>query len=368
MQQFTFEDDFWGDAPRIWPNDVILVVSSEDSENSKNLTEDQIYDLRWRTDLPLGLWSIILSTEGFSIKLIDDEGNLVDQVGNLEDGTVQWQLPYGQNRGRTRAEHRTSMIRRYADGIALDGTQAGSWISAVDANLTEDQLTYYGDKDDISTPGIGIIINDISPQDTEYDVNRDGVVNVSDLVIVAGRLGQSGPNAADVNGDGIVNIQDLILVAGALGQTLAAPSLHPVSLAMFTTTDIQGWLAQAHGLDLTDPRLQSGIRFLEQLLSVLVPKETVLLPNYPNPFNPETWIPYRLAEDAFVTVTIYDQRGRVVRRLNIGPQTAAVYESRSKAIYWDGRNEVGDRVASGIYFYTLIAGDFSATRKMLILK
>ena len=364
----TFEDDFWGDAPRIWPNDVILVVSNDDSENSKNLTEDQIYDLNWRTDLPLGLWSIILSTEGFSIKLIDDAGNLVDEVGNLDGGVLQWKLPYGQNRGRTREGHRTSMIRRYADSVALDGTQAGGWISAVDAKLTAEQRTYYGDENDISTPGIGIIINDISPGYTEYDVNQDGVVDLSDLTFITRRLGQSGPNIADVNGDGVVDIKDLLLVAGVAAQTQAAPSLNPEALTMFSTADIQGWLAQTHGLDFTDPRLQNGIRFLEQLLFVLVPKETELLPNYPNPFNPETWIPYRLAEDAFVRLTIYDQRGRVVRKLNAGHQTASVYESQSKAIYWDGRNEVGDRVASGIYFYTLTAGDYSATRKMLILK
>ena len=364
----TFEDDFWGDAPRIWPDDVVLVVSREIGDDSENLHEDQIYDLGWRTDLPLGLWSIILSTEGFHIQLIDAEGNLVDEAGNFEGNAQQWQLPYGQNRGRTRDGHRTSMIRRYANSLPLDGTQAGGWISAVDANLTQDQLTYFGDDTDISTPGIGIIINDISPQYTEYDVNLDGVVNVSDLVIVAGRLGQSGPNAADVNGDGFVNVQDLILVAGALGDIQAAPALHPTSLETFTAADVRGWLTQAQGLTLTDPKLQTGIRFLEQLLSALVPEETQLLPNYPNPFNPETWIPYRLAEDAFVTLTIYDQQGRVVRRLNVGHRIAAVYESRSKAIYWDGRNEVGDRVASGIYFYTLTAGDFSATRKMLILK
>ena len=362
----TFKDDFWDDAPRIWPNDVVLVVGSTDS-NSKNLTNDQIYDLSWRTSLT-GFWTVWLSAEGFYIQLIDDEGNLVDEVGNLDNGVPQWRLPYDQNRGRIRAGNRTSLIRRYVDSEPLDGTQAGSWISAVDANLTEDQLTYYGDRTDISTPGIGIVINEISAQFIEYDVNQDGVVNISDLVLVAGRLGQSGPNAADVNGDGVVNIQDLILVAGALGETQAAPSLHPTSLGIFTIADIQKWLAQAHGLDLTDPKLQSGIRFLEQLLAVLVPKETELLHNYPNPFNPETWIPYRLAEDAFVTLTIYDQRGSIVRRLNVGHQTAAIYERRSKAIYWDGRNEVGDRVASGIYFYTLIAGDYSATRKMVILK
>ena len=302
------------------------------------------------------------------MKLYDDEGNLVDDAGNLDGNVLQWKLPYGANRGKTRAGHRTSLIRRYANSLPFDGTQAGSWITAADANLTADQLTYYGDRSDISTPGIGIIINEISTQFIEYDVNQDGVVNISDLVLVAGRLGQSGPNSADVNGDGVVNIQDLILVASALGQTQAAPSLHPASLEMFTTADIQGWLAEAQGLDLTDMKLQSGIRFLEQLLSVLVPKETELLPNYPNPFNPETWIPYRLAEDAFVTLTIYDQRGSIVRRLNVGHQTASVYESRSKAIYWDGRNVVGDRVASGIYFYTLTAGDYAATRKMVILK
>ena len=99
-----------------------------------------------------------------------------------------------------------------------------------------------------------------------------------------------------------------------------------------------------------------------------IPVETQLLRNYPNPFNPETWIPYRLAADAFVTLTIYDVNGQIVRTLDIGHQTAAVYESRSKAVYWDGRNGVGEPVASGIYFYTLTANDFSATRKMVILK
>ena len=361
----TFKDDFWDDAPRIWPNDVVLVVGSTDS-NSKNLAKDQIYDLSWRTSLT-GFWTVWLSAEGFHVKLLDDEGNLVDEVGNLDNNVPQWQLPYGQNRGRTRAGHRVSMIRRYVNSVPLDGTQAGGWISAVDANLTAEQRTYYGDRNDISTPGIGIVINDISPQYTEYDVNRDGVVDISDLVMVAGRLGQSGPNAADVNGDGVVNVNDLILVAGALSETQAAPSLHPTSLEMFTAADVRGWLTQAQGA-LTDPKLQSGIRFLEQLLSVLVPKETALLPNYPNPFNPETWIPYHLAEDAEVTLTIYAIDGQVVRRLALGHQPAGMYQNRSRAAYWDGRNAFGEPIASGVYFYTLTAGDFTATRKMLIRK
>ena len=107
---------------------------------------------------------------------------------------------------------------------------------------------------------------------------------------------------------------------------------------------------------------------LPELVAYEIPAETQLLANYPNPFNPETWIPYRLAEDAFVTLTIYDLNGQSVRTLDVGHQTAAVYENRSKAIYWDGRNEIGEQVASGVYFYHLSAGDYSATRKMVILK
>ena len=107
---------------------------------------------------------------------------------------------------------------------------------------------------------------------------------------------------------------------------------------------------------------------LPELVSYEIPAETELLRNYPNPFNPETWIPYRLAEDAFVTLTIYDTAGRVVRTLEIGHQVAAVYESRSKAAYWDGRNALGEQVASGVYFYHLSAGDYSATRRMVIVK
>ena len=107
---------------------------------------------------------------------------------------------------------------------------------------------------------------------------------------------------------------------------------------------------------------------LPALVTYEIPAKTELLANYPNPFNPEPWIPYRLAEDTFVTLTIYDLSGQPVRTLEVGHRIAAVYESRSKAIYWDGRNGLGEQVASGVYFYALTAGDFSATRKMVILK
>ena len=200
------------------------------------------------------------------------------------------------------------------------------------------------------------------------DVNKDKVVNIQDLVLVASNFGQTGPNDADVNEDGVVNIQDLVMVAAALGTTAAAPSTHAQILTMLTTTDVQQWLSQAQHLDLTDPTSQRGIRFLEQLLAALTPKETALLPNYPNPFNPETWIPYQLAKPADVTVSIYSSDGKLVRALNLGHQPVGVYYHRSRAAYWDGKNELAEPVASGVYFYTLTAGEFTATRKMLISK
>ena len=99
-----------------------------------------------------------------------------------------------------------------------------------------------------------------------------------------------------------------------------------------------------------------------------MPTETKLLPNYPNPFNPETWIPYHLAADADVQLTIYDTQGITVRRLDIGHQMAGYYTNWRRAAYWDGRNGFGERVATGIYFYHLQANNVSLQRKMVILK
>ena len=170
------------------------------------------------------------------------------------------------------------------------------------------------------------------------------------------------------SGDGVVNILDLILVAGMFEGAAAAPSAQPQVLETLTAVEVQGWLTDARSLEVRDPIMKRGFLVLEQLLVSLTPRETELLANYPNPFNPETWIPYRLAEDANVTLTIYDSSGQVIRTLDVGHRIASAYENRSKAIYWDGRNGLGERVASGVYFYTLTTGDFSATRRMVILK
>ncbi len=219
----------------------------------------------------------------------------------------------------------------------------------------------------LQSRGVAVGFDDIVAQPA--DVNGDGVVNIFDLVSVASQFGKEGENlTADVNRDGIVNILDLVFVAGMFGDAAAAPSSQPQAPETLTAAAVRGWLIDAKALEIRDPIMKRGIRRLEQLLVSLTPTETKLLANYPNPFNPETWIPYRLAEDAFVSLTIYDGAGQVVRTLEVGHRIAAVYESRSKAIYWDGRNGSGETVASGVYFYHLSAGNYSATRKMLILK
>ena len=97
-------------------------------------------------------------------------------------------------------------------------------------------------------------------------------------------------------------------------------------------------------------------------------KETKLLSNYPNPFNPETWIPYQLAEAADVSVEIYDVGGRLVRTISVGFKPIGYYLTRERAAYWDGRNEAGESVSSGVYFLQFVAGNFTATQRVVIVK
>ena len=205
------------------------------------------------------------------------------------------------------------------------------------------------------------------------DVDGNGVVNIQDLVSIASRFGQKGSNAADVNADKTVDIRDLVLAAALITTGNAAPSAYAATTTHYDNPslqpeDIQLWLAQAQRLDLNNATLRRGVRVLGHLMETLTPKKTRLLPNYPNPFNPETWIPYQLTEAADVRLTIYAADGRLIRTLTFGHQSAGIYQSKNRAAYWDGRNELSEPVASGVYFYTLMAGEFRATRKLLIRK
>ncbi len=209
------------------------------------------------------------------------------------------------------------------------------------------------------------------------DVNGDGIVNILDLVLVASRLGESGATEVDVNSDGIINVQDLVLVSNAFGSVGGLVSANAPSVQGLTAAHVKQWLNLAKQAvpssvqiptSLQEFSYDRGVLALEQLLRELAPQTTALLRNYPNPFNPETWIPYHLAKASEVEITIYDVSGRVVRSLTIGHRPEGYYTSRNHAAYWDGTNEMGETVASGTYFYSLTAGDFSATRRMVILK
>jgi len=205
------------------------------------------------------------------------------------------------------------------------------------------------------------------------DVNRDGQVSILDMILIAQQLGKKVPShsTVDVNGDGTISILDLILVAQHLGESTpgAAPSIFAMDgREGLDPAMIQAWIEQAQIEDDGSVVFREGIAYLQSVLALLIPEETALLPNYPNPFNPETWIPYQLSEPAEVTLRIYSVSGELVRTLALGQTPAGVYQSRSRAVYWDGKNSVGEPVASGLYFYTLTAGDFTATRKLLIRK
>ncbi|MBM3239140.1 T9SS type A sorting domain-containing protein [Candidatus Poribacteria bacterium] len=253
--------------------------------------------------------------------------------------------------------------------------------------------------------GSVIVVNPSKP----WDVNQDGEVNVPDLVAVLQHLGERvtepmNPNP-DVNGDGIVDDVDVYLVKSHFGEkyditqittspppppsvvTSPTPPPPPGSPKIETRfLEENGFLTTLVSFDL--PLLKKIYEFVNQNVEInpeLIPlKETLyvliqsanqklppqnrLAQNYPNPFNPETWIPYQLAQGADVTITIFEASGRIIRTLDVGYQPAGSYVSKDRAAYWEGKNNLGETVVSGIYFYSIRAGNFNAVKKMIVAK
>ncbi len=215
-----------------------------------------------------------------------------------------------------------------------------------------------------------------------WDVNQDGQVDIRDLIEVAQYIGETeNPDPrADVNGDGTIDIRDLLIVSQHLGESseIAAPFKTPsvrfpalvknIAEGDVTAELIQTWIDLAQIADDGSLAFKRGIVNLKRLLAEMLPNETKLLANYPNPFNPETWIPYHLAKEADVQITIFDIKGSIVRQLDLGQKPVGNYTVRSRAAHWDGHNADGEKVASGIYFYQLRTGGYQHTRRMLIVK
>ena len=233
--------------------------------------------------------------------------------------------------------------------------------------------------DGLGNPGEIVISNSISTLTgtpltppvsyATYDVNKDGAVDNTDAGLVIDAL-ETNNARYDVNGDGAVDFLDVVLVFDNRDDNVAgAPTIVGMKLSAVQIDIIQ---EQIDLLIATNDRSPAAMRTLVYLQQLLVtetrPEKTQLFANYPNPFNPETWIPYELATDTHVRITIYNTQGVVIRTLQFGHQSAGYYTGRDRAAYWDGRNALGEQVASGLYFYQLETDTMSSMRKMVILK
>ncbi len=212
------------------------------------------------------------------------------------------------------------------------------------------------------------------------DVDLDGEVTIFDLVFTASQFGEKGPNlAGDVNQDGQVDIFDLSLVAVDLMRNHQPEIAAPVQIANLAD---QKWLSTLNLSVFEKKRIRLAIQELHHLLApttaenlaiqilkaVMLPNQTQLFTNFPNPFNPETWIPFELAKNSPVQLVIYDASGAIVRQINCGNLAAGRYLSKQRAIYWNGQTEAGNLVSSGIYFYQLQTADYIRSKKMVVLK
>ena len=233
--------------------------------------------------------------------------------------------------------------------------------------------------DGLGSPGDMVLSNSIAaPAATatpttasnKYDVNGDGSVDSKDVdaLIVAVAAGVTDAKY-DVNGDGKVDIFDVSAVSSKRDDGAAsAPTLLGTKLSIVQIDRLQEQIDLLVASNDRSPDALRILTYLHQLIVMARPEKTQLLANYPNPFNPETWIPYELATDTTVKITIYNTHGVVIRTLALGHQSAGYYTGRDRAAYWDGRNALGEQVASGIYFYQFETDEMSSMRKMVILK
>lgn len=289
-------------------------------------------------------------TDGVHILKFSNDGKTLVSCGHYVDPTIQiWDVTNEILISNITAHSYGGFVDFTSDGKTLITGSRDGTIIFWDYNL--------------------LISDDVETLRLAEDANGDGVVNLQDLIFVASQYGQVGDeNTADVNGDGVINIADILLVAAALPNEHSAPSLYHSSDKVLNAKVVEQWLDQAQQINTNLPKFKTGINILTDLLASLRPDKTVLLSNYPNPFNPETWIPYQLSEQVDVTIRIYSTDGRMIRTLALGNQSAGLYHNPSRAAYWDGKNESGEPVASGLYYYTLTAGNYIETRRMVIRK
>ena len=363
--------------------------------------QNVVQDLSGPTDIVVSNGFIYWTEGGNSIRRVNISGQKITQdiaanlgsVGGLAvgGGKVYWTEKTGKRGGTinsanadgTGATVLTSILATPM-GIAVDTVGSNLYWTNARGRVQRATLNGSGIQnvvEGLGGPGEIVISNSLSEtlagtpltppvSYAPYDVNKDGAVDNTDAGLVIDALGTR--NAAyDVNGDGTVNFLDVVLVFDNRDDNVAAaPTI--VGNLKLTAIQIDRIEEQIDLLIATNDRSPAAMRVLVYMQQLLVtetrPEKTQLFANYPNPFNPETWIPYELATDTHVKITIYNTQGVVIRTLQFGHQSAGYYTDRDRAAYWDGRNALGEQVASGLYFYQLETDEMSSMRKMVILK
>ena len=317
----------------------------------------------------------------------DVPGSLV-----IAGGKVYWTETTGESGGTVNSANlngtgatQLASILAVPVGIAVDTARSKLYWTNSRGRVQSANLDGSGIKNVVSglgSPGDMVLSNSIAaPAATtattrttttasKYDVNGDGKVDSadSDALIVAIAADSTDPKY-DVDGNGKVDIFDLIDFRGEYSFGVAgAPTLFGMQLTVAQIDRLQEQIDLLIASGDRSPAAIKTLIYLQQLIVTARPEKTQLLANYPNPFNPETWIPYELATDTNVRLTIYNTQGVVIRTLPLGHQSAGYYTGRDRAAYWDGRNALGEQVASGLYFYQLETDEMSLMRKMVILK
>ena len=350
-------------------------------------------------DLALAGSNLYWTQGNGSVRLVNLTGQQV--VRNVSTGTdtpgsvvvggnkVYWTEMTGDSSGTVNSANlngtdvkELKSIQAVPMGIAVDGSRSKLYWTNSRGRIQSANLDGSGITNVVSglgSPGDMVLSNSITapaaaPAETasgsKYDVNGDGTVDNADSDAVTVAIAAGATDAKyDVNGDGTVNVFDLVeIIANRDPGAAGAPTLFGMKMSAAQIDSLQEQIDLLIATNDRSPAAMRTLIYLQQLLVTARPEKTLLLANYPNPFNPETWIPYELATDTNVKVTIYNTQGVVIRSLQLGHQSAGYYMGRDRAAYWDGRNALGEQVASGLYFYQLETDAMSLMRKMVILK
>ena len=295
------------------------------------------------------------------------DGKELDTVDNTNTPAVSWVIRYDPT-------------QQQFDAYVWDGDEAGFGIRGGEGYIVNLTSIPEGAKRSVNFTGHGWsgLLNDFTPPEPTVEKAPSSVVSANTWAfVIEGNLTEQMVKS----GEGYVLKATNLTSGKSLAEIKSKGHNFRLPLVDMSRQDIVAAgdlvkveLISDNGKRIADTEFTAGQQEIATAYRLVkmeynpVPDLTRLLQNYPNPFNPETWIPFELSQDAEVSITIYDVGGLLVRNLEVGFQPAGIYSSRDKAIYWDGKTETGEAVASGIYFYNIKLGDYSETRRMVILK